>query len=328
MGDRILSHVHLNGVGLNFVIDVLYFVLIPSSLFAAASLVTRLYDHLSKKLSSNKMHLFARLLRDGREQQLHVKEILVGDIQLVGPGDILAVDGIILKSDNLVCDEPTTTDCIKPKTKDPQYRYVIAGSKVLSGSGSVVVTAVGSEVHLVRKNSRGSLEPEQMWMSRTLFNFGLAGVISVFLICAITWISMLPFTISRPYDVSEPYDEEGQYDADIVSILCQTMRVVSVVAFISVRDSFLLTVVGSILHTYYCYSVGMLWLGITEMGLLLRVLWIPIYSFVVGTNFMVASTEFIFRDLAYMSWSMIMDVGVVGVLRLFLYLPLFLLFLH
>lgn len=328
MGDRILSHVHLNGVGLNFVIGVLYFVLIPSSLFAAASLVTRVYAHLSKKLSSNKMHPFARVLRDGREQQLHVKKILVGDIQLVEPGDILAVDGIILKSDDLVCDEPTTTGCIKPKTKDPQCRYVIAGCKVLSGSGSVVVTAVGSEVHLVRKNSRGSLEPEQMWMSWTLFNFGLAGVVSGFLICAITWISMLPFTISRPYDVSEPYNGERRYDADIVSILYQTMRVVSVVAFISVRDTFLLTAVGSLLHMYYCCSVNMLWFGITEMGLLLRVLLIPIYSFVVGTNFMVASTEFIFHDLAYMDWSMIMDVGVVGVVRLFLYLPLFLLFLH
>ncbi|KAF9303431.1 plasma membrane calcium [Mortierella antarctica] len=312
MGDRILSHVHLNGVGLNFVIGVLYFVLIPSSLFAAASLVTRVYGHLSKKLSSNKMHLFARVLRDGREQQLHVKKILVGDIQLVRPGDILAVDGIILKSDDLVCDEPTTTCCIKPKTKDPQCRYVIAGSKVLSGSGSVVVTAVGSEVHLVRRNSQGSLEPEQMWMSRTLFIFGLAGVVSGFLICAITWISMLPFTISRPYDVPEPYNEERRYDEDIVSILYQTMRVVSVVAFISVRDTFLLTAVGSLLHMYYCYSVGMLWLGITEMGLLLRVLLISIYSFVVGTNFMVASTEFIFHDLAYMDWSMIMDLDHFG----------------
>ncbi|KAG0088523.1 hypothetical protein BGZ93_010366 [Podila epicladia] len=309
MGGRILSHVHLNRDGPDFVIGVLYVVLIPSSLFAAASLVTRVYGHLSKKLSSDAVHLFARLLRDGREQQLHVKEILVGDIQLIRPGDILAVDGIILKSDDLVCDEPTTTDCIKPKTKGPQCRYVLAGSKVLSGSGSIVVTAVGSEVHIIRKNIQGSLEPEQMWMSRTLFNFGLAGVVSCFLICAITWISMLPFTINQPYDVSKPYDEEFQYDADIASILFQTMRVVSVVAFISAQDTFLLTTVGSLLNMYNCYSVGIQWLWIPEIGFLLRVLMIPIYSFVVGTNFMVASTEFIFHDLAYMDWSMIMDVA-------------------
>ncbi|KAF9310265.1 Calcium-transporting ATPase 10, plasma membrane-type [Podila horticola] len=187
------------------------------------------------------MHLFARLLRDGREQQLHVREILVGDVQLVGPGDILAVDGVILKSDNLVCDEPTTTDCVLPKTKGSRH-YVIAGSKVLSGSGSVVVTAVGSEVYLVSTDRRASLEPEQMWMSRTLFNFGLAGVVSGFLICAITWISMLPFTIGRPFDVSEPYNDERMYDADIASILYQTMRVVIVIAVISVRDTFLFAV--------------------------------------------------------------------------------------
>ncbi|KAG0328599.1 hypothetical protein BG000_000412, partial [Podila horticola] len=222
-------------------------------------------------------------LRDGREQQLHVREILVGDVQLVGPGDILAVDGIILKSDNLVCDEPTTTDCVIPKTKGPRH-YVIAGSKVLSGSGSVVVTAVGSEVYLVSTDRRASLEPEQMWMSRTLFNFGLAGVVSGFLICAITWISMLPFTIGRPFDVSEPYNDERMYDADIASILYKTMRVVIVIAVISVRDTFLLAVVGFLLHAQHC------------------------------TNFMVASTEFIFRDLAYMDWSLVIDAGIVSFL--------------
>ncbi|KAG0027854.1 hypothetical protein BGZ82_008734 [Podila clonocystis] len=208
------------------------------------------------RLSSNKMHLFARLLRDGREQQLHVKEILVGDIQLVGPGDILAVDGIILKNDKLVSEEPIAICCIKPKTKGPQCRYVIAGSKVLSGAGSVVVTAVGSEVYLVRMNRRECLEPEHMWMCRTLFNFGLSGVVSGFLICAITWISMLPFTIERPYDVSELYYEERENNADIASILYQTMRVVSVIAFISVRDAFLLAVVGSLLYIYHGYNPG------------------------------------------------------------------------
>ncbi|KAG0033653.1 hypothetical protein BGZ81_007780 [Podila clonocystis] len=148
-GDRTISHVQLHGAAPIFVIGTLYVVLIPCSLFAAASLVTRVYDHLSKKLSFNQTHFFARLLRDGCEQQLHVKEILVGDIQLVGPGDILAVDGIIFKNDNLVCEEPMAICCIKPKTKGPQCHYVIAGSKVLSGAGSIVVTAVGSEVYLV-----------------------------------------------------------------------------------------------------------------------------------------------------------------------------------
>lgn len=327
---RILSHIHLNGdlskMGAEFVIGVLYCVPIPFSLFAAASLVTRVYDHLSKKLSSNRMHLFARLLRDGREQQLHVREILVGDVQLVGPGDILAVDGVILKSDNLVCDEPTTTDCVLPKTKGSRH-YVIAGSKVLSGSGSVVVTAVGSEVYLVSTDRRASLEPEQMWMSRTLFNFGLAGVVSGFLICAITWISMLPFTIGRPFDVSEPYNDERMYDADIASILYQTMRVVIVIAVISVRDTFLFAVVGFFLDAQYSYRINMPQLVLAKWVSQLRLLWIPVYSFVIGTNFMVASTEFIFRDLAYMDWSLVIDAGIVSFLRMFMYFPLSLLFL-
>ncbi|KAF9182887.1 hypothetical protein BGZ51_004363 [Haplosporangium sp. Z 767] len=97
-----------------------------------------------RKLNAKKEDRNVKLLRDGREQEINVKDVQVGDILLMEPGDLLAVDGIILKSHNITCDESSATgesDALKKDTEE--HCYVISGSKVLDGSGSMLVTAVG-----------------------------------------------------------------------------------------------------------------------------------------------------------------------------------------
>lgn len=69
----------------------------------------------------------------------------------VETGEIFPVDGFLLKGNNLVCDESSITgetDPIKKfaigqpgKTARP---FLISGSKVVEGSGEMVVLAVGS----------------------------------------------------------------------------------------------------------------------------------------------------------------------------------------
>ncbi|KAF9093908.1 hypothetical protein BGX23_002745 [Mortierella sp. AD031] len=98
-----------------------------------------------RKLNAKKDDRCVKLLRDGREQEINVKEVQVGDVLLMEPGDLLAVDGIILKSHNITCDESSATGESDAMKKDTTERcYVISGSKVLDGSGSMLVTAVGT----------------------------------------------------------------------------------------------------------------------------------------------------------------------------------------
>ncbi|KAG0365769.1 PMCA-type calcium-translocating P-type ATPase [Gamsiella multidivaricata] len=97
------------------------------------------------KLSAKKDDRSVKLLRDGRDQEINIKEVQVGDILLMEPGDLLAVDGIILKSHNITCDESSATGESDAMKKDTEKKcYVISGSKVLDGSGSMLVTAVGT----------------------------------------------------------------------------------------------------------------------------------------------------------------------------------------
>ncbi|KAK3817617.1 MAG: PMCA-type calcium-translocating P-type ATPase [Benniella sp.] len=97
-----------------------------------------------RKLNAKKDDRNVKLLRDGREQEVNVKEIQVGDVMLLEPGDLLPVDGLVLKSHNITCDESSATGETDALKKDTEEKcYIISGSKVLDGSGTMVVTAVG-----------------------------------------------------------------------------------------------------------------------------------------------------------------------------------------
>ncbi|CAG8510265.1 12139_t:CDS:10 [Ambispora leptoticha] len=100
-----------------------------------------------KKLNAKKEDRSVKLVRDGREQQISVHEINVGDILLLEPGDIVPVDGIYLSGHNLTCDESSATgesDALKKNDLESDGDpFILSGSKVLEGVGRVVVIAVG-----------------------------------------------------------------------------------------------------------------------------------------------------------------------------------------
>ena len=43
------------------------------------------------------------MLRDGRQQEMSMFDLLVGDVLYVGYGDILVVDGILIDGNNIRC---------------------------------------------------------------------------------------------------------------------------------------------------------------------------------------------------------------------------------
>ncbi|KAF9198249.1 hypothetical protein BGZ49_000961 [Haplosporangium sp. Z 27] len=97
-----------------------------------------------KKLNAKKEDRYVKLFRDGYEQEINFKEIQVGDVVMMEPGDRMAADGIILTSHNITCDESSATGESSALKKDTERNcYIISGSKILDGTGRMLVTAVG-----------------------------------------------------------------------------------------------------------------------------------------------------------------------------------------
>ena len=104
-----------------------------------------------RKLSQVKDDRMVVVLRSGIIKEISVYDVVVGDIGTLEPGDVLAVDGVLLSSSgNLKVDESAATgesDAIK-KSPVPQGEkhwdpFILSGGKVLEGTGRFIVCAVG-----------------------------------------------------------------------------------------------------------------------------------------------------------------------------------------
>ncbi|CAG8471784.1 8508_t:CDS:2 [Ambispora gerdemannii] len=117
-----------------------------------------------QRLNAKKEDRNLKVTRDGKEALISVHDVLVGDILHIEPGDIIAVDGVLISGHNLRCDESAATgesdavrksryeECLnlsdQESTSDAAHHskadpFLISGSKVLEGVGTYVVTAVG-----------------------------------------------------------------------------------------------------------------------------------------------------------------------------------------
>ncbi|WP_246649684.1 HAD-IC family P-type ATPase [Nonomuraea coxensis] len=90
-----------------------------------------------------------RVRRDGAEREIHPREIVLGDLILLAPGDRLLVDGDVVRSDGLEVDESLLTGEADPVHKKPGD-HVLSGSFVVAGSGAFVATKVGTDAYAVR----------------------------------------------------------------------------------------------------------------------------------------------------------------------------------
>ncbi|MFB4285264.1 HAD-IC family P-type ATPase [Nonomuraea sp. MTCD27] len=90
-----------------------------------------------------------RVRRDGGEREIHPRDVVLGDLILLGPGDRLLVDGEVIDSDGLEVDESLLTGEADPVHKHPGDR-VLSGSFAVAGSGAFVSTKVGTDAYAVQ----------------------------------------------------------------------------------------------------------------------------------------------------------------------------------
>ncbi|KAI0636062.1 calcium-translocating P-type ATPase [Trametes polyzona] len=116
-----------------------------------------------QSLNEKKEERGVKVIRDGVEMVIDIKEVVVGDVALVEPGEIVPCDGVFLSGHNVKCDESGATgesdaikkmsyeDCLKGEGAEGGSGlkhtdcFMISGSKVLEGYGSYVVIAVGTK---------------------------------------------------------------------------------------------------------------------------------------------------------------------------------------
>lgn len=112
-----------------------------------------------KTLNDKKEERGVKVIREGVERLVDVKQVVVGDIALIEPGEIIPCDGVFLSGHNVKCDESGATgesDAIKKLPFEDCMEilraggglahtdcFMVSGSKVLEGVGRYVVVAVG-----------------------------------------------------------------------------------------------------------------------------------------------------------------------------------------
>lgn len=116
------------------------------------------------KLNRKKEDHKVTVIRDGTKQNISVFNVSVGDLVSIEPGDILSADGVLVNGYGIQTDESAltgeshnvrksaATEVISRISSDPGLpptskgldAFMISGSKVLEGTGSYIVTSVGS----------------------------------------------------------------------------------------------------------------------------------------------------------------------------------------
>ena len=131
----------------------------------------------------------ARVLRDGKEIEIPVEEVLVGDVLVVKPGDKIAVDGELLEGSSAV-DEAMITGESMPVEKRAGDE-VIGGTLNKTGSFTFRATKVGKDTALASiirlvKDAQGSKAPIQRVVD-TVSGYFVPAVMILAILAFIVW---------------------------------------------------------------------------------------------------------------------------------------------
>lgn len=93
----------------------------------------------------------ARVLRDGEFKPLPTADIVPGDVISVSEGDVVPADARLFESRNVVTDESALTGESMPVEKSSEAdRSILAGTTVVAGRGTALVTATGGRTEYGR----------------------------------------------------------------------------------------------------------------------------------------------------------------------------------
>ena len=140
VGDRVEAGIILTIVGMSALLG---FVQEARSEAAVAELQARLA-------------LRATVMRDGKQQEVQITDVVVGDVVVLGAGDIVPADARLLEANHLFVDESSLTGesaaalksprtgTLDPDKDEDRAGLAFFGTSVVSGNGKALVTATGA----------------------------------------------------------------------------------------------------------------------------------------------------------------------------------------
>lgn len=140
----------------------------------------------------------AKVLRDGRVQNIPAVDIVPGDILIVEAGDTISADAKLIQSFNLMTVESSLTGESVPVSKDfkfvPQDEKIIAeqknkifsGTYVTNGRGVAIVYATGKgtvigQINKMIQEEEQQITPLQIKLNKLSKIFGYSGIALLFL---------------------------------------------------------------------------------------------------------------------------------------------------
>jgi P-type Ca2+ transporter type 2C len=204
-----------------------------------------------KKLNEKQLEREAKVIRFGASRLLSSADILVGDVVILEPGDVIPADGILLNGYNVMCDESSATgesDLVHKTPGDEVFRqlkegggenvnssllrldpFLLSGTKVLEGVGTFLVTATGINStygRILAQVSEGDDAEETPLQSRLAvlakYISWIGGVVSILFFLGL----FIRFLVELPHDHASPA-EKGKNFVEIV-IIALTVLVIAV----------------------------------------------------------------------------------------------------
>ena len=113
-----------------------------------------------------------RVRRDGVEEQVAAQDLVLDDVVLLGPGEKIPVDGVVLESTALEVDESLLTGEADPVRKGVGDE-ALSGSFVVAGQGAMRAQRVGSDAHAAKL----AAEAQEFTLVRSELRDGVAQII-------------------------------------------------------------------------------------------------------------------------------------------------------
>jgi len=125
----------------------------------------------------------ASVLRDGKELEIPVEDIVPGDIVILNAGDVVPGDCLLLESKDIFVDEAMLTGETFPVEKvisvlpadtalAQRTNSLWMGTHIVSGSAKVLVTLTGKETEFGKVSQRLMLKPEETDFEHGIRRFG------------------------------------------------------------------------------------------------------------------------------------------------------------
>ena len=144
----------------------------------------------------------ATVLRDGRQQEIFVEDIVAGDIVILNAGDIVPGDCLLLESKDIFVDEAMLTGETFPVEKATSVlpadtplaqrtNSLWMGTHIVSGSAKALVSLTGKETEFGKVSERLKLKPQETEFEHGIRRFGyFLGEVTLILVVIIFAINV------------------------------------------------------------------------------------------------------------------------------------------